>query len=55
LQALVFDQATHARAPGGKYVARRWKINSETVVFYFELARLLNSGLGNPISRSGKI
>ena len=37
LQALLFDQATYARAPGGKYVPRRWKINSETVVFYFEL------------------
>src|SRR5215471_6496069 len=48
LQALLFDQATHARAPGGKYVLRRWKINSETVVFYFELARLLNSRLGIP-------
>jgi hypothetical protein len=55
VQTMVFDQATHARAPGGKYVPRRWKIKSETVVFYFELARLLNGGLGNPVSRIRKI
>ena len=45
LQALVCEQATPARALGGEYGPRRWKINSEAVVFYFELARLLNSHL----------
>src|SRR5215469_8605992 len=36
LQTVGFDRATHACSPGGKYVPRRWKINYETVVFYFE-------------------
>jgi hypothetical protein len=44
------EQVTHARALGADYGLRRWKINSEAVVFYFELARLLNSDLGNPVS-----
>jgi len=55
LQALVREQATHARALGGEYGPRRWKINSEAVVFYFELARLLDSDLGNPVSGVRKI
>ena len=50
LQALMCEQATQARALGADYGLRRWKINSEVVVFYFELARLLNSDLGNPVS-----
>ena len=50
LQTLVCEQATHARALGGEYGPRRWKINSEAVVFYFELARPLNGGLENPVS-----
>src|ERR1700730_4966251 len=40
LQARVFDKAKHPRAPAGEHVTRRWKINAEAVVFYFELARL---------------
>jgi 5-methylcytosine-specific restriction endonuclease McrA len=46
LQALVSDKAKHALAPVGE--PRRWKINAEAVVFYFELARLPKSGLENP-------
>jgi hypothetical protein len=52
LQALVCEQANHARALGGEYGPRRWKVNSEAVVFYFELARLLNSGLEIPFQAS---
>ena len=44
LQALVCEQANHARALGSDYGPRRWKVNSEAVVFYFKLARLLNNG-----------
>ena len=52
LQALACEQANHARALGGEYGPRHWKANSEAVVFYFELARLLNSGLENPFQAS---
>jgi HNH endonuclease len=44
LQARVFDEAKHPRTPASD-VTRRWKINAEAVVFYFELARLSDSGL----------
>jgi hypothetical protein len=47
------EQATHACALGGEYGLRRWKISSEAVVFYFELARLSNSSLVNPVSGVG--
>ena len=50
LQARVFDKAKHPRAPAGEHVTRRWKINAEAVVFYFELARLSDSGL---VQRNG--
>jgi hypothetical protein len=52
LQALVCEQANHARAFSGEYGPRRWKVNSEAVVFYFELARLSNSGLEIPFQAS---
>jgi hypothetical protein len=39
LQALACEQANHARALGGEYGPRRWKVNSEAAVFYFELGR----------------
>jgi hypothetical protein len=41
----VFDKAKHPRAPAGEHVTRRWKIDAEAVVFYFELARLSDGGL----------
>jgi 5-methylcytosine-specific restriction endonuclease McrA len=44
LQARVFDKAKHVRPPVGEPVPRRWKINAEAVIFYFELARLPSSG-----------
>ena len=44
MQAQVFDKAKHSRALAGEHVTRRWKINAEAVVFYFELARLSDSG-----------
>jgi HNH endonuclease len=44
LQARVFDEAKHPRTPAGEHVTRRWKINTEVVVFYFELARLSDGG-----------
>ena len=50
LQARVFDKAKHPRAPAGEHVTRRWKINAEAVVFYFELAQLSDSGL---VQRNG--
>jgi 5-methylcytosine-specific restriction endonuclease McrA len=46
VQALPADKAKHATQVG-EQVLRRWKINAETVVFYFELARLPNDGFRN--------
>ena len=40
LQARVFDKSKHPREPAGQQVTRRWKINAEAVVFYFELVQL---------------
>jgi hypothetical protein len=40
----VFAKAKQTRAPGGEHVTRRWKIDTNAVVFYFELARLSDSG-----------
>jgi HNH endonuclease len=37
LQVLACEQANRARAVGGEYGPRHWKVNSEAVVFYFEL------------------
>jgi hypothetical protein len=55
LQVLACEQANRARAVGGEYGPRRWKVNSEAVVFYFELGRLLNSGLENPFQASERL
>src|SRR5216683_632959 len=48
VQALLFDNAKHGGAPLSKQVLRPWKINDETVVFYFELAGALEQRLENP-------
>jgi 5-methylcytosine-specific restriction endonuclease McrA len=44
VHALVFDKAKRDGTPFGKQGFRRWKIKAGAVVFYFELARLSNSG-----------
>jgi hypothetical protein len=48
VQALLFDNAKDVGAPRSKQVPRRWKINDETVVFYFELAGALEQRIGTP-------
>jgi 5-methylcytosine-specific restriction endonuclease McrA len=46
LRARVFGSATETRARVGEHVTRRWKIDTDDVVFYFELARLSEDRLG---------
>jgi hypothetical protein len=55
LQALMFDEANHARALLGEQVPRRWQVNAEAVVFYFELLGCETSALRNPLSAVRKI
>ena len=43
LQARMFTKAQQTQAPAGAWVTRLWKIDTDAVVFYFELARLSNS------------
>jgi hypothetical protein len=45
----VFDQAKGDGGPLGKQELGRWKIKGGAVVFYFELARLSNSGSQLPL------
>jgi 5-methylcytosine-specific restriction endonuclease McrA len=40
VQQILFDEAKDAGTPVREQVLRRWKIEAEAVVFYFELARL---------------
>jgi hypothetical protein len=40
------DEAKRGTAPAGEQSLRRWKITDETVVFYFELARLPSGDAG---------
>ena len=43
----IFDKAKDGGVPFGKQVRRRWRINAEAVVFYFELAQLPEHQFGN--------
>jgi hypothetical protein len=51
VHALVFDKAKGDGAPFGKQRLGHWKIKAGAVVFYFELARLSNSG-SQPLCKS---
>jgi hypothetical protein len=46
LRARVSGSATETRTPIGEHVTRRWKIDTDCVVFYCELARLSEGRLG---------
>jgi hypothetical protein len=55
VHALVFDKANRDGAPLGKQRLGRWKIKAGAVVFYFELARLSNSGSNSFVRTESRI
>jgi 5-methylcytosine-specific restriction endonuclease McrA len=46
LRAGVLANGKQTRAPAAEHVTRRWKIDTDPVLFYFELARLTDDGIG---------